>query len=87
MNYSDWKRKFDENLGCCGACQTPLPSEEATYARKVQKFSYCGLCRARLAKVEAKMNACCEQAVVKPCVCKLFYSCQIHGDRHIGTHE
>jgi hypothetical protein len=30
---------------------------------------------------------CCDQAVMTDCVCAWSYHCEVHGDKHIGTHE
>lgn len=32
-------------------------------------------------------QACCEYAVATSCVCMYSYSCELHGERHIGTHD
>jgi len=31
--------------------------------------------------------ACCDKAQITPCVCAYAFSCEEHGDRHVGTHD
>jgi hypothetical protein len=32
-------------------------------------------------------DRCCPKAVVAPCVCKVRYTCEDHGNRCIGNHD
>jgi hypothetical protein len=33
------------------------------------------------------MRACCPLAVIRGCVCAISFSCELHGQRCIGTHD
>lgn len=32
-------------------------------------------------------EACCARAVVRPCVCRVSFSCEVHGTRCVGSHD
>jgi hypothetical protein len=73
------------DLDHCKICKKPLPPLVAAMAHdQIEEKACSPECRM---KEHIQRFACCEQAVVLPCVCHASFRCPVHGDRHIGTHD
>lgn len=69
----------------CRHCAKPVP--EAVALNALREFQR-GLCGDACWKAETKKRfACCERAEFKGCVCMYAFTCAVHGERHIGTHD
>lgn len=74
-----------QNYRYCAMCNKPLDASDFAYALvKLEKRC----CSIECLKAEQiKRWACCDKAVMTPCVCTYSFSCPEHGEKHIGTHD
>lgn len=69
----------------CKVCGDPLNERLAAWAvRRVEKTTCSDICREK--DIIATFG-CCSQAKQTPCVCLYSFTCPIHGERHVGTHD
>jgi hypothetical protein len=43
--------------------------------------------RARMLRADRTNRRCCDNAVLRPCVCLISFTCAEHGDRCVGSHD
>lgn len=73
------------NLDNCLICGKELPPHIKEYAHKTFEEKTCSTECSR--KELVKRHGCCEQATPITCHCTYSFSCPIHGETHIGSHE
>lgn len=72
-------------LGLCEICKAKLNELQAGWARRNLQPATCSTACSQ--KRTIRDYACCEQAEFLPCVCMYSFTCKVHGERHIGTHD
>lgn len=77
----DWIRKY----ATCRVCSKELDDTQLAYAFNRHEQGVCGS-ECRTTEIR-KRHACCDKAVATNCVCAYSFTCPVHGDTHIGTHD
>lgn len=78
---ADWIQEYFK----CRHCGGIMPEERAVWALNRYQKDVCS--RDCFYAEEKKKYACCDQAERVHCVCMVAYSCKVHGERHVGTHD
>lgn len=71
----------------CVICNKELSGSLGSYRRKQFQTGTCLSDECKKAYDVATGRLCCVKAEYINCVCLLSYTCPIHGDTHIGTHD
>lgn len=87
--YEAWKadqvEDWQELYLTCRQCNKPVDFERFLHACNSHQQMTCGVECHR--KEIVSRHACCENAVILPCVCMYAFHCEEHGDTHIGSHD
>lgn len=69
----------------CRVCSKRLNARTRDWARRSLTQQMCSTeCR----RIDTRKRfGCCDKAKPLHCVCAYAFRCQVHGDRHIGTHD
>lgn len=69
---------------CC-ICGAELSDLQKSWTHREYRHATCSPACARIQF--AREIYCCELATPKACVCAYAWTCPVHGERHVGTHE
>lgn len=80
-----WEVKAWREYGHCCVCGGEHTAEATAWARRRLEAMPCSdECRQ---KKYIRDYACCDKAKQTPCVCVHSFSCPVHGEMHVGTHD
>jgi hypothetical protein len=74
------------DLDHCKICKRKLPETLREFAHRIIEEITCTRLTCKH-KDLVRSFGCCEKAKPSPCVCMYSFTCPIHGDTHIGTHD
>jgi hypothetical protein len=77
----DFLKQYDS----CPICKKKLgPLLRQTARNRVEQIPCSPKCQE---KALIQKFGCCKKAKILPCVCTYSFTCPIHGNTHIGTHD
>ena len=71
----------------CKICGKPLSEPLAALALRRFERMTCGDMACLKADDVLMGRLCCNQAEYTACVCVRSYTCPVHGDKHVGSHD